>query len=105
MVNWPKQRSRRARERGARLAVEKRDEKSSRSYVIRGKLLAEVRASLRINCPLASGEFSGSGAREYPSVDLFRLQRDGHLNCSAESLTAVAGRATRNLCEREHILH
>lgn len=105
MVNSPKQRSRRARERGACLAWKKRDEKPSRSDLSRGKFLAEVWASLRINCPLASGESFGAGARECPSVDLFRRQRDGHLNYSTESLTAVAGRATRNLCEREHILH
>jgi len=39
------------------------------------------------------------------SLTFFRRQRDGHLNCSTESLTAVTRHAAHIFYEREHILY
>ena len=72
---------------------------------VQWKLLAAAWASLEIDCQPAVCELFAGCARECPSLDLLRRERDGHLNCSTETLTAVLALRMRQLSHREHILN
>ena len=72
---------------------------------VQWSLLAAAWGRLEIDCQPAVYELFAGCARERPSLDLLRRERDGHLNYSTETLTAVLALQTRLLSCREHILN
>lgn len=73
---------------------------------VQWKLWIAAWARLQIDCQPAVCELFAGCALERPSVDLIRRERDGHLNCSTETLITILGASNRaNFYDREHILN
>ena len=72
---------------------------------VQWNVFAAALARLEIDCQPAVCEFFAGCARERPSLDLLRRERDGNLNCSTETLTSVLALRTRLLFCREHMLN